>query len=354
MDVWSVESSPFVADSFVSNQPLLIGDHLVQVDRDPQVLADRLAQHYNVLDFGVKPGCEADFLHRTSTSTIGQLMVSFGITTPVMGTIGASENRASVNLLFSGAVTYGGDKREFLVNAKQPFFFAPAQDYSYLVDDHYNGLVFDLDLIRLRKVAAAMAGLGVSERRFASDFETMRAIQPATPAVEEMIQMLVQCFRLMDQQELRSLGYLQHLQVDDLIYRNLALLLSPRLRQILNADSAERSGRERVLTELLEWIQAHLQTPISLSDLELVTGYSRRNLQQAFQQRFGCGPIQWVRRQRMERIRQELLSAEANETVADIASRYGFTSLSVFSRDFRALYGLRPSDLLREGRRPSP
>ena len=349
-----MESPSFVAESCVSSQSLLIGEQLVQVDRDPQVLADRLAQHYDVLDFGVKPGCEADFLHRTSTAVIGQLMVSFGITTPVMGTIGAREGCASVNLLFSGAVTYGGDDREFLVNAKRPFFFAPCQDYSYLVDDHYNGLVLDIDLIRLRQVATAMAGLGVSERRFASDFETMRAIQPATPAVQELISMLVQCFRLMDQQELHSLGYLQHLQVDDLIYRNLALLLSPRLRQILSADRAERSGRERVFSELLEWIQAHLQTPINLSDLELVTGYSRRNLQQAFQQRFGCGPIQWVRRQRMERIRQELLTANADQTVADIASRYGFSSLSVFSRDFRALYGLRPSDLLREGRRPSP
>ena len=198
-----------------------------------------------------------------------------------------------------------------------------------------------------------MAGLGVSERRFAGDFETMRAIQPATVAVEELIQMLVQCFRLMDQQELHALGFLQHMQVDDLIYRNLALLLSPRLRQILSTDAAERSGRERVFDELLEWIDAHLQVPISLSDLELVTGYSRRNLQLAFQQRFGCGPIQWVRRQRMERIRQELLSATAEQTVAQVASRYGFSSLSVFSRDFRELYGLRPSDLLREARRSS-
>ena len=348
-----MESPSFVAEICVSAQPLLIGQQLVHLDRDPQALADRLAQHYDVLDFGVKPGFEADFVHRTATAMIGQLMVSFGITTPVMGTIGGKDSCASVNLLFSGSVTYGGDHREFLVNGKRPFFFAPSQGYSYLVDDYYNGLVCNIDLNRLRQVAAAMAGLGVSERRFAGDFETMRAIQPATPSVAELIAMLVQSFRLVDQQELHSLGYLRHLRVDDLIYRNLALLLSPRLRQILSADAAERGSRERVFDELLEWIQAHLQAPISLSDLELVTGYSRRNLQLAFQQRFGCGPIQWVRRQRMERIRRELLAATADQTVAEIASRYGFSSLSVFSRDFRELYGLRPSDLLREGRRRS-
>lgn len=340
-------------DDHVVAEPLLFHDRLAMVDRDPQALADRLAQHYAVLDFGARPGFEADFLHRTTTTRVGQLLVSCGVTTPIMGTIGAREGFGSVNMLFSGSVTYGGDGREFPVDIRKPFFFAPSQDYNYLIDHHYNGVVFDIDLQRLRRTAAAMAGFGVSERRFVSDFESMRMLQPSTPATKELLHVLTRTLRMLDQQELQSLGFLQHLQVDDLIYRTLALLLSPRLRHVLSAETPPASGRERIFEDLLEWIDANLHTSISLTVLEQFSGYSRRNLQLAFQQRFGCGPIQWVRRQRLERARQDLLHAGPEQTVATIASRYGFSSLSVFSRDFRSIYNLRPSELLREGRRPS-
>ena len=346
-------SAPGLDSEAAARQSLVFHDHEALVDRDPQVLANRLAQHYSVLDFGARPGFESGFLHRTTTAQSGQLLLSCGFTTPIMGTIGQREGVGSVNLLFSGAVTYGGDGQEFLVNQQRPFFFAASQEYNYLIDHHFNGVVFDLDLLRLRQTAAAMAGLGVSDRRFIADLERMRAICPSTGPLQELLRVLCRSFRMLDCQELRDLRYLEHLQIDDLIHRTLALLLSPSLRKILQEDSGNSLDRVRVFEGLLEWIDANLASRIALTDLERVSGYSRRNLQLAFQQRFGCGPIQWVRQQRLEHARQALLRADDGQTVAAIASRYGFASASAFSRDFRAQFALSPSAVLREGRRRS-
>ncbi len=55
-------------------------------------------------------------------------------------------------------------------------------------------------------------------------------------------------------------------------------------------------------------------------------------------------------RERLEQARRNLLNPGPGDSVGSIASRYGLSSLSVFSRDFHSCYGLRPSDLLREGR----
>jgi AraC-like DNA-binding protein len=88
-----------------------------------------------------------------------------------------------------------------------------------------------------------------------------------------------------------------------------------------------------------------------LTALEQRSGYSRRSLQLAFQRRFGCGPMQWVRRQRLEQARQALLNPREGDSVSEIAARHGFRNLSMFSRDFTAHFGLRPSDLLRDARR---
>ena len=94
--------------------------------------------------------------------------------------------------------------------------------------------------------------------------------------------------------------------------------------------------------------------PINLTILEQRSGYSRRFLQLAFQQRFGCGPMQWIRQQRLEQARLSLLNPQDDDSVGCVAARFGFSSVSVFSREFHRRFGSRPSDVLREGRRFSP
>jgi AraC-like DNA-binding protein len=330
---------------------LPFNNHLVHTDRDPQALANRLALHYEVLDFGPCRGHESSFMHRTSTCQAGELTLSGGYTTPVQGTIGSREGIGSVNLILSGEIHYECGGQIFPVNAKRPLFFSPGNEYKYTIKDHFNGVVFDVDLERLKRTAAAIAGIGISERRFTSQLDFDRVIQPSDNRSEQLLNVLRQSFRLFDQNELAKTGDLDVLNIDDLIYRVLALLLCPNLGQIIQNEPTARSGREQIFEDLLEWSRANLHTPIKLSQLEERSGYSRRNLQLAFQQRFGCGPIQWVRKQRLEQARQDLLNPTADESVAGIAKRYGFSSLAVFSRDFRSRYGVPPSQLLREGKR---
>lgn len=337
--------------AFIPEVRLPFHDGLAHVDRDPEHLAQRLAQHYSLLDFGPRPGTEAKFLHRTSTCAAGDLLLSCGYASPLLGTIGERPDTGSINLVFGGGVIYGSEGQEFNANLNRPLFFSPGPSYNYLIKDYFNGVVFDLDMKRLRRTAAGIAGLGVSERRFSGDPDTPRLIHPKNSRTQHLLQVLAQTFSLLDHPELQGLGDLNHLQIDDLIYRTLALLLFPQLERLSNTKDPRSAGRERVFEELLEWIQANVRQPINLSQLEQRSGYSRRNLQLAFQKRFGCGPIQWVRQQRLEQARTELLNPQPGATVASVAERFGFSSLSVFSRDFGARFGLRPSDLLREGRR---
>lgn len=330
---------------------LLFNNHLAKLDQDPQVLAERLAQHHTVLDFGPCQGHEARFAHRSSTCKAGDLVLSGGYTTPIQGTMGAREGLGYINLIISGGADYECEGRKLLINNESPFFFCPNREYNYTIKDHFNGVAFDINLHRLKTTAAAIAGIGISERRFASNLDIARVINPKDKRSQQLIGTLKQSFRLLDYDHLRDGGDLDLLNIDDLIYRTLALLLCPNLAQIIQSEPTTRSSREQIFEDLLEWSRANLHTPIKLSQLEERSGYSRRNLQLAFQQRFGCGPIQWVRQQRLEQARQDLLDPSPGDSVAGIAKRYGFSSLAVFSRDFRGRYGLPPSQLLREGKR---
>jgi AraC-like DNA-binding protein len=52
---------------------------------------------------------------------------------------------------------------------------------------------------------------------------------------------------------------------------------------------------------------------------------------------------QSLREARLEACRRDLLSAGPGESVSGIARRYGFSDAAVFSRAFRAAYGITPT-----------
>ena len=110
-------------------------------------------------------------------------------------------------------------------------------------------------------------------------------------------------------------------------------------------------SKARILDDLVAWIQAQLHQPIQLQDLVQQSGYSQRSLRNAFHERFGCGPVQWIRSQRLSAARARLLDPNPRDTVSQVAGDCGYQHLSQFSRDFQLAYGIRPSELLREGRR---
>lgn len=341
-------------DTTVASLPLLFRRHNLVVDRDPQVLAERLARHYTVSDFAPRQGFERQFLHRSTTLAAGDLLLTGGCTSPVQGTIGACPGVAAINLCFAGTARYQIDGLNLEISAHRPLYFAPGQEYRF-ISEYYNGAVFHVDLNRLQQAAAAIAGMGISRRRFAYELEAPRTVSAQESRSAVYLRILRRCFALLDEPELELNGALHHLPVDDLIYRTLALLLCPGLERLI-ADQASSAGigREQIFEDLLDWIDAHITDSINLTALEQRSGYSRRNLQLAFQQRFGCGPIQWVRQRRLEKARHALLDPKPGDSIASVASRFGFSSVPVFSRDFRAVFGLRPSDLLREGRRYEP
>lgn len=138
------------------------------------------------------------------------------------------------------------------------------------------------------------------------------------------------------------------LAIDDLICRQLVLMLMPELQHGALAQPLEPTGQR--FEQLLEWMESQLTEPLSLTQLESRAGLARRTLQKAFHDRFGCGPMQWLRKRRLEQALAQLSHPAPGESVSAVARRCGYLSLSSFSRDFAELYGRKASDVLRANR----
>jgi AraC-like DNA-binding protein len=89
--------------------------------------------------------------------------------------------------------------------------------------------------------------------------------------------------------------------------------------------------------------------PFTVATLARSVGISARALQDGFRQHLGMSPMQYLRTVRLRAVRDELLALDAEDstTVADVATRWGFTHLGRFAQYYRARYGEAPSRTLR-------
>ena len=129
------------------------------------------------------------------------------------------------------------------------------------------------------------------------------------------------------------------LQIDDLIKRLIVMLLIPDL--LSGLDSAADDRKDFVHADLVEWMLTNLDQPISLTELEVRSNFSRRSLQYAFRKRFGCGPMQWLRKQRLAKA-HAMLELRQGSSIAAVAQACGYLSQASFSRDYRLRFGRSP------------
>jgi AraC-like DNA-binding protein len=346
----ALSASPQSLFAGLSGLPRVFSCAAVRDDSDPQVLATRLAQHFPFTDFHAWQGRERPFWHRSSTVMVGGLPVSGGYTSSCQGRVDDHPGVGAVNLIRAGSAFYEFNGARMSLDAASPLLFSAGESYTFAVD-HYAGVAYSVNMARLRSTAQAMAGPAGFVRVGLDDLEAPRVLATSSERRRVLIQTLWGVFDLLDQGLVRDPLLLRHLQIEDVLYRSMALLLLPRLDQALEHDQASAvPARQRILQELMEWIDAHLATPITLTQLEQRSGYGRRSLQIAFQERYGCGPMQWIRLRRLELARQSLLSPRPADTVSAIAQRSGYTNLASFSRDFFKAFGVRPSELLRASR----
>jgi AraC family ethanolamine operon transcriptional activator len=116
-----------------------------------------------------------------------------------------------------------------------------------------------------------------------------------------------------------------------------------------------RFSRSRVLHKALELIEASSGRPLLIQDLCRATQVSERTLRNVFQEYFNVGPMRLLKVRQLYEIRAALRAAERSEqTVSDIAARFGVWDFSSFARHYRALYDETPSYTLRSAAARDP
>lgn len=102
----------------------------------------------------------------------------------------------------------------------------------------------------------------------------------------------------------------------------------------------DRSASAALLRQVTAYIERHLDDPgLTAERIAHEHRISARHLNRVFHQ---CAqtPAAWIRRQRLERCRQDLL--QSRQHITHIAYRWGFGDAASFSKAFKREYGVSP------------
>ncbi|WIM13492.1 helix-turn-helix domain-containing protein [Enhydrobacter sp.] len=126
--------------------------------------------------------------------------------------------------------------------------------------------------------------------------------------------------------------------------------MGERPKQSTHREPASGRDVPEGLARALEWLNGRLEEPVPLETLAAVAGMRPRTLEAQFRRHLGTTPLGWMRRLRLARARQQLLSAARDANVTDVAMASGFTQLGRFAAYYRQQFGELPSQTLKAAR----
>jgi len=110
-----------------------------------------------------------------------------------------------------------------------------------------------------------------------------------------------------------------------------------------------RIPENRVKT-MMEYIDAHYQEALTVSNISQSANICTRECQRLFQKYLRCRPMEYVRRKRI--LSAAILLSDTDMPIIEIADLCGFASHSYFSEQFRILIGKSPSDYRNNKKNP--
>ncbi len=299
-------------------------------DRDPlwdsQKLFDLLMKVYpGLTDIdNLRPG---PVLHQMHSFAIGSAHVMAGRHSALFGRA-EKTGGLTFTIYYSGSSTYTQDGHKFTVDTPDcGLLIADAEGEAVISD--VSTMVIRFQPEQVLETAAVM---------FA---DTPFLIDLNPQMIDLKIRNLSGHVRCLPQ-ILTALSTAQQ-DAEDTIYRFLArataVPTNPTKRQL-------RTHRKREGLDLAcAFMMDHLAQEITLTDIERAANLSARSLQVAFLERFGLSPRSWLTEQRLARAFSEIQRADPQTSMADIATRSGFTHHGRFASLFKLRFGLLPSQL---------
>lgn len=288
---------------------------------------------YHGADFRIEKSGQSFAYRHTMAGTAEMSFRSSSMGGRVRGRLEASPDYF-VTWLHSGGATVTMNRQEATWGSGTPWIFPSNAPFEFETLD-FRQSILAFDGAYLERIAVEVEGVVEGPVRFhfattpsAADLIAWRAV------VDEGASLVLR-------------GSPTPLQMAEMSRRTVLAMLAAFPHDRARPTPEVLAPRNARLRAAMEHLQAHADQPVTPADAAEVAGLSPRGLQQAFQRHLGVTPTVYLRQERLERARVDLMASTPHEsTVASIAARWGFTHLGRFSIAYRERFGESPRHTL--------
>lgn len=267
---------------------------------------------------------------------IGHLGLAASASTPVHMAFGETQGWRLI-IPFYGLAETKAEGRTVVLEGGRHGALAPNMQRTTEATTH-SVVAAVIDFGRLCATADTLAGgdaemYRMEERIHAIDLRRERELFPAFQQLCNMVEVTSGNAHLA-----------QVLGIEDAFYRWTvhALALLPQ-----ESGPPLESNQCNQLDVVCDLVRSAHERAFTLTEMEGLSGLSARALQYAFKARFGCSPMEWQRRERIQLARYRLVYAPPGQTITELAYAMGFASSAAFAAQYKRYFGETPSETIR-------
>ena len=189
----------------------------------------------------------------------------------------------------------------------------------------------------------------VEHRDIAVDFGSRGAIKLGSEQMSELRRRLLSVLQSLD----ANPTALQYRQAQRVLEHSMLSAVMAAITDDLELPKPLCPSREHIVDAAKAFMYSRIADPITVADLCIELGVSRRTLQYSFQDVLGINPVRFLRALRLNGVRRDLKDAALpTGTVQDTAAKWGFWHLGHFVTDYKRMFGELPSETLRRKGQP--
>lgn len=323
---------------------LPFGDEAAVVQSDIKKFSDNVAKVVSSLNVYDSRLPQKQFAAKSSVLFINGLKIAASANTPITVDVGHSDD-VTLMIPFNGVCHSTFGNTDLVWGPKIGACFLPSMERGGYSDDR-SLITLTVDARRLKSTIRTMYGF-LNEESVAKSLSTPQVI-PLQFGEANLLKAYSHLCKIIDAASLNA-EFLRLQGVDDMFYRNMAIMLQPDL--VHHVTRKKSTNSRQAIDRACDYALANLANRITLTDLEIAAKLSQRGLHNAFVKRFDMSPMQWVKEQRLLATNTALKTAKSDSTVTSIAMGLGFYNLGPFSAEYKKRFGESPSQTLKQASR---
>lgn len=240
-----------------------------------------------------------------------------------------------------GQAVFHFDGRSIEVSPQEAVLISPDRRFHFRASHDYEQV-----LLRLDRAAIADAWCRLTAQEHAPDicFDAIIPMNTAGwQALLPMLQWVVRCSGLGLGQDIGQAALLAQTEV---LVATTLLLHQPH-SMAAHLWPAPPPSAPQAIRRAQAYMLEHLGERLPVAMVASHCGLSVRRLQALFQDECRQSPLQWLRQQRLQAVRQALSQTDEAHKIGETAARFGFTHLGEFSRAYRQAFGETPQQTRR-------